>query len=375
MKSTSTSAVATGPEWLDESIANAVVGARRIAAEAGDFPHIFDHGAWRFTSDGVWTGGFWAGILWLAAEQAQSDLLRRQAIAFTDRLLPRARDARNHDLGFMFYPSAIAAWRVTRDAHYLEAAKTAAISLAGQFNSSAGFIPGWGFFGGAEWSGSMLVDTLMNLPLLVFAAQHGGSPKLLDVTRRHAAKTLEYHLRPDGSVYHVYRFDPSTGAPLGGATYQGLNAESVWTRGQAWAITGLAILAAMLGDDQYKAASEKVAAYFLAHLPEDSAPPWDFKATPAPQPKDSSAGAIASYGLLRLFEITHSKNYLDAAMRLLENLRDTCENHGNKGGFLLHATADLPHGLGIDGSAIYGDYYWFKALVRLKAIVSRPSEL
>jgi unsaturated chondroitin disaccharide hydrolase len=355
--------------WLDASIARAVAGTSRLAAVAKDFPHIVDRGAWQFTSDGVWTGGFWAGCLWLAAQHGGAAELRAQAVAATERLLPHVHDTRNHDLGFMFHPSAVAAWRATGDVRYLGAAKTAAASLAAQFDAKAGYIPGWGFFGGEEWRGSVLVDTLMNLPLLVLAARHGGGAGLLDVVRAQVATTLDHHLRADGSVYHVYRFDPATHAALGGATYQGLDAESAWSRGQAWAIAGLAILASMLGDAAYRGASGRVADYFLAHLPPDSVPPWDFKA-PAGAPKDASAGAIAAYGLLRLYELTDEQRWLDAAVRLVRGLRDACENQGEGVGLLLHATADLPHGLGVDGATMYGDYYWFKTLVRLRQVIA-----
>lgn len=360
------------PGWLTEAIERAVAGTRRLAASvpATMFPHIVDGGAWQFTPDGVWTGGFWAGCLWLAAQQAGADDLRAPAIAATERLLPRAHDTRNHDLGFMFYPSAVAAWRATGEPRYLEAVKTAATSLAGQFDARAGFIPGWGFFGGEEWHGSVLVDTLMNLPLLVLAARHGGGAGLLDVVHGQVATTLGHHLRADGSVYHVYRFDPATGAALGGATYQGLDAESAWSRGQAWAITGLAILASMLGEDAWRAASAKVADYFLRHLPEDGVPPWDFKADPGSAPKDASAGAIAAYGLLRLYELTDDARWLDAALRLVLALHARCGNAGAAAGLLLHATADLPHGLGVDGATMYGDYYWFKTLICLRQVIA-----
>ena len=29
---------------------------------------------WRYTPDGVWTGGFWAGVLWLAFEQTATNI-------------------------------------------------------------------------------------------------------------------------------------------------------------------------------------------------------------------------------------------------------------------------------------------------------------
>lgn len=356
--------------WIDDAIAHAMSRVDGIAEEAVDFPHITEKKQWRSTPDGVWTGGFWAGLLWLAYQRDRQEHRLERAVSFTDRLLPRAGDTHNHDLGFMFFPSAIKGWHLIDEPRYRDRAMDAARSLAAQFNHEAGFIPGWGFFGGEDWSGSVLIDTLMNLPLLVWAVKHGADPQLMEVVRRHTATALKHHLRADGSVYHVYRFDPHTGKPLGGDTYQGLAPESAWARGQAWALTGLAILAAMTADAGYLAASQRIAACFASQLPRDGVPPWDFKATGAGEPKDASAGAIASYGLQKLFRITGQRHYLDLAIRLLQALASTCGNRSSEGGLLLHATADLPHGLGIDESTMYGDYYYLKSLIALDELLS-----
>jgi len=357
--------------WIQDATQRAIAGVRRISTEVDDFPHITEDGVWQCTRDGVWTGGFWAGSLWLSAAHSREggSELSERAVHFTDRLLARQDDHCNHDLGFMFYPSAIRAWQATGDERYRLAAVRAAESLAGQFNADAGFIPGWGFFGGSDWSGSVLVDTLMNLPLLVWASERSGNTGLLEVVTRHAATTMRHHLRPDGSVFHVYRFDERTGHPLGGDTYQGMSAQSAWSRGQSWALTGLAILSGMLGDASYRKASERIAAYFTSRLPLDVVPPWDFDATGPGEPRDASAGAIASYGLLRLHRVTGERRYLDAATRLLQALASSCGNDTGRGGLLLHATADRPHGLGVDESTAYGDYYYLKSLVSLQAVV------
>ena len=352
--------------WLDDALGLALTRVHKIARECTDFPHITANNEWQTTADGVWTGGFWAGLLWLEFEQSKSAAMRARAIAFTERLLPRAYDTRNHDLGFMFFPSAIKGWELTGDARYHASAIAAARSLAAQFNDAGGFIPGWGFFGASDWSGSVLIDTLMNLPLLVWAAQQTDDDRLMNVVRRHTATALTHQLRADGSVFHMFRFDPATGAAAGGDTYQGLGPDSSWARGQAWAITGLAILAKMTGDASYAAASARIGDYFLGQLPADGIAPWDFAATGDHPPKDSSAAAIASFGLQKLHEVTHEPRHLAAASSLLDALSNRCANHGEAGGLLLHATADLPHGLGIDESTMYGDYYYLKSLVRLK---------
>lgn len=352
--------------WLDDAVELALTRVGRIALECADFPHVTAQGRWQTTQDGVWTGGFWAGLLWLEFQQSRSAATRRLASTFTERLLPRAQDTRNHDLGFMFFPSAVEGWKLTGDARYHDSAVAAARSLAGQFNEAGGFIPGWGFFGAADWGGSVLIDTLMNLPLLAWAAQQTGDDRLMHVAHRHAATALKHQLRADGSVFHLFRFDAVTGAAAGGDTYQGLGPDSSWTRGQAWAMTGLAILAGMTGDAVYASASARIADCFYRRLPAGGIPPWDFDAIGHDPPTDSSAAAIASYGFQKLHQVMHEPRHLAAASSLLRALWSRCANGGETGGLLLHATADLPHGLGIDESTIYGDYYYLKSLLRFR---------
>lgn len=354
--------------WPEDAIARGISRVEQISLETTDFPHITHHQRWQTTPDGVWTGGFWAGLLWLAYEQTGKQATLDQAIYFTNRLLPRMHDAHNHDLGFMFFPSAVKGWQLTGDTRYRDAAITSAQALAAQFNREGGFIPGWGFFGGADWGGLVLIDTLMNLPLLVWAVQQGADASLMEVVRRHAKTALRHQLRDDGSVFHMFRFDPHTGAPAGGDTYQGLGPDSSWSRGQAWAMTGLAILAKLTGETAYREASERIAAYFLNALPADRIPLWDLKATGTSEPKDSSAAAIASYGFRKLHEVTGEARHLDSATTLLQALASRCANRSGTGGLLLHGTADLPHGLGIDESTMYGDYYYLKSLLSLPGL-------
>lgn len=360
--------------WLAGAIGQAVDRVRRIDRVVTDFPHVTEGKKWVTTKDGVWTGGFWAGLLWLAAEIDQDKHTRDRALHFTDRLLPRADDRNNHDLGFMFVPSAIKAWQLEGDDRYRLAAMQSARSLAAQYNSAAGYIPGWGFFGGEDWSGNVLVDTLMNLPLIAWSVAQGDDPALLDVVTGHTETTIKYLQRTDGSFYHMYRFVPGTGEPIGGATYQGHAPETTWARGQGWAIAGLAMLAGMLKSDEYLAASERTASCFLGKLPSDGVPPWDFEAPSHLPYKDASAGAIAAFGFIKLYDVTGKREHLNTASTLLAAVAGTCANDGDEGGLLLHSTADLPHGLGIDESVMYGDYYYLKALVRLQQRIESAAE-
>lgn len=355
-----------GESWLDDAIAKAIRQVRTIARNVTDFPHVTEGGRWVLTRDGVWTGGFWAGLLWLAYQCDRDVATREQAAHYTDRLLARVQDRHNHDLGFMFFPSAVKGWQLTGEGRYRDAAVTAAETLAGQYNPDLGFIPGWGFFGSDDWAGRLLIDTLMNMPLIVWAVGQGADHRLLDVVRGHTATTTRHLLRENGSVYHVFDFDLETGAPLKGGTYQGYTAESTWARGQAWAITAFAILSEMTGEASYLANSEKIAAHFAALLPADGVPPWDFDAPGPDEPRDASAGSAAAYGFLKLYAVTGENRHLAFARNLLRSLAESCGNPGGEGGLLLHATADLPHGHGIDESTAYGDYYYLKSLMALR---------
>ncbi|WP_165934174.1 glycoside hydrolase family 88 protein [Sodalis ligni] len=124
--------------WLDSAIQHCVTKTTLNSRKFKDFPHITEGGKYQFTLDGVWTGGFWTGLLWLCYEERGDPELLTAAKGFTERLLPRANDSRNHDLGFMFYPSAIAGWRLTGEESYHAAALNAAESLARQFNEAGG---------------------------------------------------------------------------------------------------------------------------------------------------------------------------------------------------------------------------------------------
>jgi hypothetical protein len=65
-------------------------------------------------------------------------------------------------------------------------------------------------------------------------------------------------------------------------------------------------------------------------------------------PSDSSAAAIAAFGLLRLAALSADPVYAQTAREALHALagaRRPCQ-----------ATAGLPHGLGVDASTIYGNW-------------------
>ena len=362
--------------WAEAALARALDCVAARLARPG-YPHVTEGGRWVTSTDGFWTGGFWIGLCWAGYEERHDGRFRTAAEQALGPFLGRATEPHNHDLGMMFCPSAVKGFRLTRQPHYREAALRAASSLASQLNEKGRFIPGWGFFGGEDWSGAVLVDTLMTLPLLLWAAAETGEGHFRDVALAHGGTSLAFHFRADGSTAHVYRFDPQSGVPLGPSTYQGKSPTSCWSRGQAWAIAACAVLGRLGAGARYLQAAERAAGYYLEHLPANRLPPWDFDASGPHEPIDSSAGAIASYGLLVLGQ--DQPSFWQAGAVCLRALTEAAQAPPGHEAILLHATADLPHGIGIDESTVYGDYFFVKALQallhkRLARSYIRPTE-
>ena len=324
------------------------------------FPHIAEADAreWEVTNDGVWTGGFWVGLLWMAFAETRDTTFGASARDHLTRLSPATSKAPNHDLGMMFGPSALVGWRLTSDPAYRYMALEAAKTLASQVHPLSHMIPGWGFFGGEEWKDKVLVDTLMNVPLLLWAAEESDE-ELSQVALGHIRRSVASHIREDGSTAHVVQFNTETGEVVGENTYQGLGSHSCWTRGQAWAMAGLAVIAEHTLLDEYVPVASRVSQYFWDQT-QGAAPPWDFSDPKGP--RDTAAGSIASYAMLRLGAISNNDLWRTRGLTLLELLVRQYQASQSQPFILGGQTADLPHGHAIEGGTVYGDYFYVRAL-------------
>src|SRR5690606_39105469 len=77
------------PGWAAPSLGSVLARVAVTRAEVGDrFPLYADPctGSWRTTARGSWTGGFWAGLLWLRARHTGDPSDREAARACTARL-------------------------------------------------------------------------------------------------------------------------------------------------------------------------------------------------------------------------------------------------------------------------------------------------
>jgi unsaturated chondroitin disaccharide hydrolase len=211
----------------------------------------------------------------------------------------------------------------------------------------------------------------MNLELLLWGAENGGNPDWKRMALNHALTNLRDAVRPDGSTYHIVDYDPATGQVRRKETLQGFADESTWARGQAWAIYGYTMVYRYTRDPRMLAAAQKVTEYYLARLPPDLVPNWDFDAPR--QQKDSSTAAVVAAALLELSGYVDSparERYLDTALRTLDVLssRDYLAEGTNDPGILLHGVHDLPAMKYVDTALIYGDYYFVEGVLRARAL-------
>ncbi|WP_186766961.1 glycoside hydrolase family 88 protein [Devosia ginsengisoli] len=338
--------------------------------------------SWTYCPEHDWVASFRIGTLWLAYQETGRDYFRGRARArdaYYDRLLVTT-DWHDHDLGFLFSLSCVADYRLTGREAARQRALGGARLLASRFVDNGGYLLAWdekiAFDNnekGEAWArfvkGRMIADTMQNLALLYWAAEQEGDPRLAEIATRHAQTAAQYLVRPDGSSFHTFAFDPRTGAPVGGATHQGYADASCWSRGQAWLIHGFAQTYALSGEAFSLEAARKVCARFEQLMGDDMVPVWDFDAPREDNmPVDSSAGAIAAAGYLLLASLVEGderRRWHTMGLRLLDGLLQRCDLTDNPQahGFLDEGAANVPKGR-VRSMLPYGDYYLMEALMR-----------
>ena len=321
-----------------------------------------------------WCGGFWPGVLWYDYEATKNEEIRQQAERFTASLEFLSKTpAFDHDLGFLMFCSYGNGYRLTNNPEYKQIILDTADSLATLFNPAVGTILSWprnvDFYGGHN----TIMDNMINLEMLFWAAKNGGDKALYDIAVKHAETTMKHHFRDDYTSYHVAVYDSVSGDFIKGVTHQGYADSSMWARGQSWAIYGYTMVYRETRDPKFLDFAQKVTDVYLDRLPEDYVPYWDFDDPAIPNsPRDASAACVVASALLELqnyVDPEKSKTYTDAAKKMLTSLSSPDYRCGDlKPAFLMHSVGHKPAGSEIDASIIYADYYYIEALLRLKKL-------
>lgn len=324
---------------------------------------------------GGWNQGFWTGMLWHAYElTGNDDKYRNVALGQIPSYYKRIKEklgVNHHDMGFLYTPSCVAAWKLDKNKQAKAAAIMAADHLITRYHPAAKFIQAWGDVNDVN-SFRLIIDCLLNIPLLYWASEVTGDPKYDEMAYNHFNTTADVILRPDASTHHTYYFDPATGKPLKGVTAQGFSNDSAWSRGQAWGIYGPMLTYMYKHNDKAMEMFRATTNYFLNHLPDDYIAYWDLCFTDGDEPRDSSAAAIALCGMIEGVKHMDDSDpdkriYQNAIKHIMNSLIDNylTKDIPESNGLLLHAVYSKPHNGGVDECNIWGDYFYMEALHRL----------
>ncbi len=333
---------------------------------------------YEFCTEDEWVAGFWPGQLWLAYSLTGDERLRNSARArrgYFQRVLenPAWHD---HDLGFLFLLSCVAEFKLTGSDGARTMALRAADFLAARWRQPMPFLMCWNPMRrdspefAARKTRTLNIDSLQGMSLLYWAHRETGQRSFLDIADMHNETALRYLIRDDFSSYHCYEFNSATGEPIRGYTHQGLGDGSCWSRGQAWAIHGLAQSFLNTGNVAFRDTAARMADYVSGKLPEDGVPFWDYDLSIDSHPyRDTSAGAVTASGLYALAQgFGHGDNarkYTELADRILLGLVERYDISGipEAEGLLKQGAAYVGIGCA-DNLLPYGDYYYLEALMR-----------
>lgn len=319
-----------------------------------------------------WTTGFFPGTLWYGYELTGDQKLADKAKRFTLALDSIRHIKNTHDLGFMLYCSYGNAYRITGDKTYVPVLEDGAEHLYERFNPKVGVIRSWDF---GTWKYPVIIDNMMNLEYLYWAAASFNKPTYAQAASTHALTTLKNHYRKDNSSYHVVDYDPETGKVLRKVTHQGLTDESAWSRGQAWGLYGYAMCYTNTKNQLFLNQAERIASFIMNHprMPKDKVPVWDFDVhnaldTDERAPRDASAAAVIASALLELStQVKDGKKYVDYAEDILKSLSSDAylaKPGENKFFILKHSVGAFLYNSEIDTPIDYADYYYLEALKR-----------
>lgn len=374
-------------EWLEGVYDKLLIKMKAECARVGtDIPYSpGEDGMYHDTEDITgWTNGFWPGMLWQMYHATGDEAYRAVAEGVERRLEVVLNDpeALGHDLGFMFLQSSVANYRKTGDREARRRGLLAAAELAARYNLDGKFIRAWvgprdseqgRKMGGGDIRGWMIIDSMMNLPLLYWASQELDDPRYYKIAVSHAKTAQQYIVRPDGSCNHIVAFDPDTGEYLDSPGGQGYGQGSSWSRGQSWAVYGFALSYRHTQDPSFLDTAKRCAHYCIANMAvTDWLPLVDYRQPAQPVKYDSTAAVITACGLLEIaghVEENEARFYTEAAYRILRACEarfadwDPARDSILTGGTYFYHD---PTGKNTEVPIIYADYFLIEAVLRLK---------
>ena len=338
---------------------------------------------YKSSSNNNWVCGMYTGSYLMAyqltGDQFFADVVNEHIESYINREANKIGMG-DHDVGFVFVPSCVGAYKILGSRTAKAAAERAVeyyyntgYSQEGKFIIRAF---SWNNFDGYR----TMIDSLMNASLFFWAGEELGNENYTKAGTDHNLTTVKLIVRDDGSTYHHYQFDPLTSKPLYGLTWQGYSNESCWSRGHSWGVYGFSIAFSYTKNIYIKEAQRDVVCYMLNHLPTDLIPYWDYTFMAGGEPRDASAAVIAICGMLDMASQLPEDSalrlvYESAAAQMMEAVIDNCTTDiGVEYDGLIHSvTHGKPQNLAVGECAPYADYFYLEALARfLKHDFIRP---
>jgi len=353
---------------------------RTIETRPDQWVTYTENGRWVSEEDPwapVWSGGFFTGMIWVFAIRTGDPWWRERAERYSTLLEPRKHDTSTHDIGFLFDHSWGRWYDAFPNPRAEEVLTTAGKTMAQRFKPLGGYLCTW------VDPGSTFIDVMMNVGIILRAAEYSGDPQLRDIGLTHARTSLRYLVRGDGSTVHEGWFDTDTGEFLRAATHQGARPDSTWARGQSWAIYGFTTVFEHTGETDMLDAARRTADYYIAHTDDDGVPPNDWRDDDPEHPREASAGAIAAAGMLHLSKALRPRDpeaadhYWSYATRIVTTLCSTeyiAADLPAWEGILRHATYHYRNELGVDESVMWGDHFLVEALSILEAAAENDDD-
>jgi hypothetical protein len=352
-------------ELMDKNLDSAAVSNPGVAI----YPRSINKEGALWTSNYKWwCSGFYPGSMWYVYEYTGDEKIKELALEYQAGLEPLRFRKDDHDIGFQLMCSYGNCLRLTEDQTCVPVLIDGANSLASRFDPEVGCTRSWSF---GKWSFPVIVDNMMNMELLLKAAELGGSDSLKNVALAHARTTMKNHFRDDKSCFHLVDYNPETGEVVGKQTVQGLADDSAWARGQAWGLYGFTMVYRFCKEQDILDHAIAIAEYLLPRLPEDGVPFWDYDSAEIPNDvRDASAAAIMASGLIELSQYVDAEKaerYLATAEKMLRTLASEeylCAEGEDYGFLLKHSTGNKNTDSEVDVPLTYADYYFLEALIR-----------
>ena len=352
-------------ELMDKNLDSAAVSNPGVAI----YPRSINKEGALWTSNYKWwCSGFYPGSMWYVYEYTGDEKIKELALEYQAGLEPLRFRKDDHDIGFQLMCSYGNCLRLTEDQTCVPVLIDGANSLASRFDPEVGCTRSWSF---GKWSFPVIVDNMMNMELLLKAAELGGSDTLKNVALAHARTTMKNHFRDDKSCFHLVDYNPETGEVVGKQTVQGLADDSAWARGQAWGLYGFTMVYRFCKEQDILDHAIAIAEYLLSRLPEDGVPFWDYDSAEIPNDvRDASATAIMASGLIELSQYVDAEKaerYLATVEKMLRTLASEeylCAEGEDYGFLLKHSTGNKNTDSEVDVPLTYADYYFLEALIR-----------